>query len=374
MIFQESSSLSRIVRGGLGEPKFNVDGSAFHGDWGRPQNDGPALQAIGLIQYAHHLLNQNKTEWVRSKLYDGKIPTQSIIKANLEYVSHHWKNSTYDLWEEVEGTQFYTRVVQRRALIEGAQLAYRLGDRGAGDWYQLQADLIRVEIERHWDPTRGIWLATLDWQGGNAQKFSNLDTAVLLAVLHGYAGDQYLSPAEDRVLLTSLHLRQAFQKIYNVNAVNPVLAPAIGRYPEDIYDGVSDGNSIRGHRGNPWVLTTCAFVELYSRAILEWKKIGSIQITQVNLPFFQDLAAQSGESIAWSQGQVLKKGSPEFNQVITWMKKLSDSFMTRVRFHTPVDGSFAEQINRDTGFMQGARDLTWSYGSFLTAYWARLDI
>src|SRR4051812_28309101 len=31
---------------GLGEPKFNVDGSAFTGPWARPQNDGPALRAI----------------------------------------------------------------------------------------------------------------------------------------------------------------------------------------------------------------------------------------------------------------------------------------------------------------------------------------
>uniref|UniRef100_A0A8H7N451 glucan 1,4-alpha-glucosidase n=1 Tax=Bionectria ochroleuca TaxID=29856 RepID=A0A8H7N451_BIOOC len=27
--------------GGLGEPKFNVDGTAFTGAWGRPQRDGP---------------------------------------------------------------------------------------------------------------------------------------------------------------------------------------------------------------------------------------------------------------------------------------------------------------------------------------------
>lgn len=31
---------------GLGEAKYNVDGSAFTGGWGRPQRDGPALRAI----------------------------------------------------------------------------------------------------------------------------------------------------------------------------------------------------------------------------------------------------------------------------------------------------------------------------------------
>ena len=36
--------------GGLGEPKFQVNGAAFTGSWGRPQVDGPALRAIVLIE------------------------------------------------------------------------------------------------------------------------------------------------------------------------------------------------------------------------------------------------------------------------------------------------------------------------------------
>ena len=33
-----------LSSGGLGEPKFNVDKTAFTGAWGRPQRDGPALR------------------------------------------------------------------------------------------------------------------------------------------------------------------------------------------------------------------------------------------------------------------------------------------------------------------------------------------
>ena len=33
--------------------------------------------------------------------------------------------------------------------------------------------------------------------------------------------------------------------------------------------------------------------------------------------------------------------------------------------------SLAEQINRDSGYMQGARDLTWSYAALLSAIRAR---
>ena len=35
-----------LSSGGLGEPKFNVDETAFTGAWGRPQRDGPALRYI----------------------------------------------------------------------------------------------------------------------------------------------------------------------------------------------------------------------------------------------------------------------------------------------------------------------------------------
>lgn len=41
---------------GLGEPKFNVDLSAFTGSWGRPQRDGPALRAISLIEFGNWLI------------------------------------------------------------------------------------------------------------------------------------------------------------------------------------------------------------------------------------------------------------------------------------------------------------------------------
>jgi glucoamylase len=41
---------------GLGEPKFNVNVTAFTGSWGRPQRDGPALRATAMIAYANYLI------------------------------------------------------------------------------------------------------------------------------------------------------------------------------------------------------------------------------------------------------------------------------------------------------------------------------
>ena len=33
-----------------GEPKYNINCTPFNGDWGRPQNDGPALRGIMLYK------------------------------------------------------------------------------------------------------------------------------------------------------------------------------------------------------------------------------------------------------------------------------------------------------------------------------------
>lgn len=45
-----------LSTGGLAEPKFNVDETAFTGSWGRPQRDGPALRATTLISFGQWLI------------------------------------------------------------------------------------------------------------------------------------------------------------------------------------------------------------------------------------------------------------------------------------------------------------------------------
>jgi glucoamylase len=45
-----------LSSGGLGEPKYNVDMTAFTGAWGRPQRDGPALRATALIDFGNWLI------------------------------------------------------------------------------------------------------------------------------------------------------------------------------------------------------------------------------------------------------------------------------------------------------------------------------
>jgi glucoamylase len=328
MDYVEFSRASQITAAptGLGEPKFYVDGRAFEGPWGRPQNDGPALRAITLVRFARQLLAENEAAYVHDILYDGKYPSFTVIKADLEYVAHYWRDPSFDLWEEVEGDHFYTRMVQRRALLEGAQLASRLHDDGAAEFYRAQAREIEFALEKHWDAGRELINPTLNWRGGIGYKSSQLDTAVILGVLHGYAGDDFFAPNDPRVLATAAKLTQAFKRDYPINHRSNVPGTAIGRYPEDKYAGTHfDG-------GNPWVLTTLALAELYYRAA------GAAEAT--------GLATQK-------------------------MIFQADDQVRRVQYHTPDDGSLAEQIDRHTGFMTSAHDLTWSYASVITTQMSR---
>lgn len=379
--FSRKNQLTPNRSRGLGEPKFQVDGRAYDADWGRPQNDGAALRALTLTRFAQDLLQQNRrTDWVRTRLYDGRLPTDSVIKADLEYVSHHWEEPSYDLWEETHGQHFYTLMVQRRALLEGAILAGRLNDSEAAGWYRRQAKQIEKELEKHWDPIRGYLVATLNQDAGFMNKVSGLDVAVILASLHalpissGSSGDdKYFAPSNDKVLATAYRLKEAFRTLYPINQRSHKrwgqsdAQPGIGRYPEDIYDGYSVGlNS-----GNPWVLATNGYAELYYWVAADWKKTGQIRVTSINLPFLRGLAPEFAKSDRVTPGQTLTSGSPEFQLILQKLNETGDGFLKRLRLHTPADGSFAEQINRDTGFMQGAPDLTWSYASFLTAMLGR---
>jgi glucoamylase len=202
---------------GLGEPKFQVDGKSFDGDWARPQSDGPALRALALMKFARILIQQGKESYVREYLYDGQLPSNTVIKTDLDYVSRFWRAKTFDLWEETPGDHFYTRMVQRKALLEGTRFAEDMKDLESAKWYRGQTQSLTAEIKKHWNPTNGKIYPTLNRVGGLYDKPSALDSAVILGVLHGDTGDGYFGPTDERVLSTAYQLKDTFRRLYVIN-------------------------------------------------------------------------------------------------------------------------------------------------------------
>jgi glucoamylase len=366
---------------GLGEPKFHVDGTPFTGSWGRPQRDGPALRALTLMHYlreynASHpsLWSSNQADDFFEPFYHASMPPNSAIKADLEYVSHYWNESSFDLWEEAEGLHFFNLMVSARSLKEGSHLADAFGDFGAAEWYREQAGYIDNLLTKFWNPSKGHLVETL-WS-----KRSGLDCGLLLGSLHALPsdasqGEATYPPWSDEILISLLALTRDQRDRFPINS-RPTEdrvddserfafeGTGIGRYPEDVYDGY--GTSNRG--GNPWFLCTSSAAETLYRSASHFSTSENLTITSLALPFYESLLATSSLDITVG---TFGPSDALYNSVIDRLKSTGDGFLEVVKTHVDAHGSMSEQFDRVTGYMRGARDLTWSYGAFLGAVRAR---
>jgi glucoamylase len=333
-------------------------------DWGRRQNDGPASEAITLIDFANYLIESERGSFVREQMYDGKSPSNSIIKRNLEFTAHHWRENTFDLWEEVPGLHFYTLVNQRAALLAGAKFATRMNDPGAADFYLLQAgEIEKAPNERFWDETRGSFVATLE-QPGWSYRESGLDIAVVLAALHADIKDNNwtFSVIDDRILATANRLQKKCSTMCGINTHPEFrdLGTAMFRYPEDHWDGYG-----RNAKANPWFIATSAMAELNYKAAKALLKIKHIDINQRNLEFFSSLKKLQGLNL--NINQRIEVSNPLFYQIINALIAEGDRYIARVERHVDQDFNMSEQYHRDSGYMQGAQKLTWSFAAYITA-------
>jgi glucoamylase len=107
-------------------------------------------------------------------------------------------------------------------------------------------------------------------------------------------------------------------------------------------------------------LTTLAAAEQLYDALYQWKQLGSLEITEISLPFFKDLVSSAAAG-------KYPSSSETYTSITAAVKKYADGFVAVVKEHTPSDGSLAEQYTRDNGSPASAKDLTWSYAALLSA-------
>jgi glucoamylase len=259
----------------------------------------------------------------------------------------------------------------------GSDLARSFGDHGAAEWYNEQAGYITKLLTKFWNAKKGHLVETL-WS-----KRSGLDCGLLLGSLHALpyhtSSDEAIYPPwSDEILISLLALTRDQHDRFPINSSpsedqddddNGVEeynfeGTGIGRYPEDIYDGY--GTSNRG--GNPWFLCTSSAAEILYRTASRFSTSSNLTITPLALPFYQSLLATSSLDV---EVGTFGPSDALYHSVIEKLKVTGDSFLEVVKTHVDVDGSMSEQFDRVTGYMRGARDLTWSYGAFLGATRAR---
>jgi glucoamylase len=355
MDFERVVQSTPNLSGSLGEPKYNVDASSFDKPWGRPQNDGPALRGFVLARFAEKLLDEGRDDLVRQLLYRAELPANSLVKADLEFVAHNWRQPSFDLWEEVKGRHLYTRLAQRAALERGARLAQRMDDGGAAAFYRSQAAEISKQLADHRDPGQGYLRVTLDRVDGWDHKKSGLDVATVLGVLHAAGEGADFDVDDEWVLATAEKLRRGFQASYPINS--GATTALIGRYPEDVYDGVGFSG------GHPWYLATHALAELHCRLADKIRSQGRASATSLSAAFY---SRALGKTVApGTKWNATNAGA--IDELLSSLERQGRAYLER---SLSVSGSkgFAEQVDRDTGAPRGASDLSWSYASYVSAF------
>ncbi|KAG8759588.1 hypothetical protein FRC11_001789 [Ceratobasidium sp. 423] len=347
-IQQVSNPSGTVSTGGLGEPKFNIDESAFTGAWGRPQRDGPALRATTMMTYGTYLGATNS--YTTSTIWP-------YVKLDLDYVANNWNNTGYDLWEEVSGSSFFTIAVQHRALRQGAAFATAQSDSTRATTYTTQAANLLCFLQTFWNPTSNF--ASANVNGGSVVR-SGLDANTILASIHTFdpaAGCDAVTfqPCSDTALANHKAVVDSFRgSLYTVNSgIASNAAVAVGRYKEDSY-----------YNGNPWYLCTLAAAEQLYDALYQWNKLGNIPVTSKSLAFFQ----QFSSSIAAGN---YTSSSTEYSTIAAAVKTYADGFVAIVQKYIGTNGALAEQFLKSDGTPTSASDLTWSYAAALTAFEAR---
>lgn len=317
-----------------GDVRFNPDGTLDISRWSRPQYDGVALRALGLLRDAGR--NQS-TEWAE------------LIADDLDCVARNVDRPCVDLWEEEEGFHCHTMLAQYAALRAGAAWGEarpgpggelrraRLWAAAAGQlWPQLMA--LRRDEDGGWIVSR------LAAPGGPPTSVGKLlDASVILGVIHGGLDEGPFSISDPFVHGTLLRLEAHYAAAFPLNRrLGPDCAPHLGRNPADVY-----------FDGGAWPLITLAAAELRFRLAVAVAAGRTPAEQIVPALWFGDAAQQEPCAVA------------------RLLLRAGDMGLAAVRAVTPADGAMAEQADRDTGAPRSARDLTWSYAAFLTALDAR---
>jgi glucoamylase len=241
----------------------------------------------------------------------ARAELDELIRRDLDYSARHIADRCYDIWEEELGEHYYPRLVQLAALEAGAAWCAARGDDARAKICRAAATRLGPALDAFWSAEDGFYRSRL----GSAPNPKALDMSVILALLHAARDAGAHSVLDARADATLTRLKAHFAATYPLNGQRG-LPFALGRYPGDLY-----------FEGSAWYLCSFAAAEYeYRRAALS-----------------RDAA-------------LVPRG---------------DAILDAVRALVPESGELSEQFHPATGAQLSARNLTWSYAAFITAWHAR---
>jgi len=293
-----------------GETRVNPDGTLDISSWPRPQHDGPALRALALLRWMPEAAIENQA--------GRRLAT--LIRFDLDFTVRHWREPSFDIWEEERGQHYYTLRVAAAALVAGAAWTLRHGGAELARHYRAEAQAIHLALDEFWVPDAGYYRSRVLSSGAPSTK--ELDIAVILATIHSASAaeaDRH-SPRDPRMHATLGRLEALFDAAYDINrGRSSERGPAMGRYAGDVY-----------YSGGAYFFSTLGAAEFCFRA-----------------------ARAAVDTDAW-----VHRG---------------DAYLRTVRAYIPSDGAMSEQFDQHTGAQTSARELAWSYAAFISCVHARRD-
>jgi glucoamylase len=323
----------------LGEPRFNPDATLDISKWNRPQHDGPALRALALMR----LWAQNVMDAA------DRVLMRKLILNDLGFVTRHWREPSFDIWEEELGAHYCTLLVQFAALEDGALWAGQ-ADGSALEFAQTcraASSEIAPVLDDFWSPVKGYYVSRHNVESGAPGK--DLDFAVMLGVVHAARQAGAHSVLDVKVMATLARLEELFESSYKINEGRPeTRGPAMGRYADDRYIS-----------GGAYYFSTLGAAEFYY-------SLAEAIASGAALP-----AAAENEQFLLRLG--LSKTRPGLSPQMQRehgfeiLLKRGDQFMATVAAFTPPSGELSEQFDQKTGAQTSAKTLTWSHAAFISA-------
>jgi glucoamylase len=238
-----------------------------------------------------------------------------LVRSDLAFTFAHWREPSFDIWEEESGQHYYTLCVSAAALREGADWLEGVGESALARTYRAEAAVLYHTLDGYWLPEERHYRSRVLASGQRSVK--ELDIAVILAAIHALGDGSTHTVRDPHMQSTLERLENLFDSAYPINRNRAAhTAPALGRYAGDVY-----------FSGGAYYFSTLGAAE------------------------FCFLAAQGTQASAW-----VSRG---------------DAFLETVRQYTPENGELSEQFDQRTGAQTSARHLAWSYAAFISCVAAR---
>ncbi|SFK12159.1 glycoside hydrolase family 15 protein [Methylocapsa palsarum] len=318
----------------FGEPRFNPDGTLDIIKWSRPQHDGPALRALAVLRFARLAVAQED---------ETRRLMAALIARDIDFILAHWREASFDIWEEELGEHYYTRLAQCAALSDAEPWMEAVGDHERAKACRAEAMEISRRLDQFWSPAAGIYGSRR--AAGDSAGDKALDIAVLLAVVHAARREGPHSLSDPKVWATLAKLEDLFASSYKINQdIGGDRAPALGRYAGDKY-----------YSGGAYYFSTLGAAEFYFRLAGLAANGAVIAKTHESAAFFSRLGLAEQDRLH------------DRRFLFQALFRRADQYMATVRAFTPASGELSEQFDQATGAQTSAKSLAWSHAAFITA-------